>query len=126
MLEAKCLKKAVIPSTLINNPSPGTIQSTRLALHVTRNRFYCFLYIASGPHIYKLQEVLLVVDKSLNKNYGELGLMVMAWDTGACSSQGLRFESPSVTFCIGSVHIERSSGFKWAPTSGRWDWCFSD
>ncbi|KAK2366582.1 hypothetical protein P8452_55110 [Trifolium repens] len=58
MLEAKCLKKAVIPSTLINNPSPGTIQSTRLALHVTRNRNYCFVYIASGPHIYKLQIAL--------------------------------------------------------------------
>ncbi|CAK8532834.1 unnamed protein product [Lathyrus sativus] len=58
MLEAKCLKKAVIPSTLITNPSPGTIQPTRLALHVTRNRHSCFLYVASGPHIYKLQIIL--------------------------------------------------------------------
>jgi len=55
MLEPKCLKKAVIPSTLIMNPSPGTIQSTRLALHVTQLRRYCYLYVASGSHIYKLQ-----------------------------------------------------------------------
>ncbi|KAF7821958.1 wd repeat-containing protein [Senna tora] len=34
MLEAKSLKKAVVPSTLIQNPSPGSLQSTRLALHV--------------------------------------------------------------------------------------------
>lgn len=35
MLEAKSLVKAVVPSTLIENASPGNIQSTRLALHVS-------------------------------------------------------------------------------------------
>lgn len=34
MLEAKCLKKAVVPSTLIEDPSPGSLQCTRLALRV--------------------------------------------------------------------------------------------
>lgn len=34
MLEAKCLKKAVVPSTLIQDPSPGSLQCTRLALRV--------------------------------------------------------------------------------------------
>ncbi|CAI8593869.1 unnamed protein product [Vicia faba] len=58
MLEAKCLMKAAIPSSLIANPSPGTIQPTRLALHVTSNGHSCFLYVASGPHIYKLQIIL--------------------------------------------------------------------
>ncbi|XP_061355420.1 uncharacterized protein LOC133299946 isoform X2 [Gastrolobium bilobum] len=57
MLEAKCLKKAVVPSTLIENPSPGSLQSTRLALHVSQDQRSCFVYIASGPHIYKLQVV---------------------------------------------------------------------
>ncbi|XP_004516622.1 uncharacterized protein [Cicer arietinum] len=58
MLEAKCLMKAEIPSTLIQDPSPGAIQSTRLALHVTHDQRSCFLYVASGPHIYKLQITL--------------------------------------------------------------------
>ncbi|XP_057446067.1 uncharacterized protein LOC130738160 [Lotus japonicus] len=59
MLEAKCLKKAVVPSTLIENPSPGSIQSTRLALHVSQeDANACFVYIASGPHVYKLQITL--------------------------------------------------------------------
>ncbi|PPS01492.1 hypothetical protein GOBAR_AA19171 [Gossypium barbadense] len=33
-LEAKSLRKAVVPSTLLENPSPGNLQSTRLALHI--------------------------------------------------------------------------------------------
>ena len=34
VLEARSLRKAAVPSTLIENPSPGNLQSTRLALHV--------------------------------------------------------------------------------------------
>jgi len=41
MLEAKSLRKAVVPSTLIEHPSPGNLQSTRLALHVPSS--LCFL-----------------------------------------------------------------------------------
>ncbi|XP_022642613.1 uncharacterized protein LOC106764893 isoform X2 [Vigna radiata var. radiata] len=58
MLEAKCLKKAVVPSTLIDDPSPGSIQCTRLALRVSEDRRSCVVYIASGPHIYKLHIAL--------------------------------------------------------------------
>ncbi|PQM33469.1 uncharacterized protein Pyn_05174 [Prunus yedoensis var. nudiflora] len=55
MLEAKSLSKAVVPSSLIENPSPGSLQSTRLALHVSEDCSSCWVYIASGCQIYKLQ-----------------------------------------------------------------------
>ncbi|KAI9201484.1 hypothetical protein LWI28_024180 [Acer negundo] len=54
-LEAKSLRKAVVPSTLIDNPSPGNLQSTRLALHVNEDGSSFLVYIASGYHVYKLQ-----------------------------------------------------------------------
>ncbi|GAV66122.1 hypothetical protein CFOL_v3_09632 [Cephalotus follicularis] len=55
LLEAKSLQKAVVPATLIQNPSPGNLQSTRLALHVDEDHSSCLVYIASGCHSYKLQ-----------------------------------------------------------------------
>ncbi|KAK3230103.1 hypothetical protein Dsin_001984 [Dipteronia sinensis] len=55
LLEAKSLRKAVVPSTLIDNPSPGNLQSTRLALHVNGDGSSFLVYIASGCHVYKLQ-----------------------------------------------------------------------
>ncbi|XP_019152910.1 PREDICTED: uncharacterized protein LOC109149551 [Ipomoea nil] len=55
MLEAKTLKKAVVPTTLFEHPSPGSLQSTRLALHVNgTDGDSCWVYIASGCRIYKL------------------------------------------------------------------------
>ncbi|KAL4568979.1 hypothetical protein LXL04_024605 [Taraxacum kok-saghyz] len=35
MLEARSLKKAVVPSTLIEYPSPANLQSDRVSLHVS-------------------------------------------------------------------------------------------
>ncbi|TXG53300.1 hypothetical protein EZV62_022469 [Acer yangbiense] len=55
LLEAKSLRKAVVPSTLIDNPSPGNLQSTRLALHVNEDGSSFLVYIASGCHVYKIQ-----------------------------------------------------------------------
>ncbi|KAF3445507.1 hypothetical protein FNV43_RR10683 [Rhamnella rubrinervis] len=55
MLEAKGLSKVVVPSTLIPNPSPGNLQSTRLAVHVAEDGSSCWVYVASGCHVYKLQ-----------------------------------------------------------------------
>nr|GMC54580.1 CCR4-associated factor like [Ipomoea batatas] len=55
MVEAKSLKKAVVPATLFEHPSPGNLQSTRLALHVNgTDGDSCWVYIASGCRIYKL------------------------------------------------------------------------
>ncbi|KAB2044708.1 hypothetical protein ES319_D01G109000v1 [Gossypium barbadense] len=54
-LEAKSLRKAVVPPTLLENPSPGNLQSTRLALHVNEDSSSCWVYIASGCNIYRLQ-----------------------------------------------------------------------
>ncbi|KAH9691718.1 hypothetical protein KPL70_016198 [Citrus sinensis] len=58
VLEAKSLRKAEVPLSLIENPSPGNIQSTRLALHVNEDGCSCFVYIASGCHLYKLQVMM--------------------------------------------------------------------
>ncbi|XP_031282112.1 uncharacterized protein LOC116140656 isoform X1 [Pistacia vera] len=64
-LEAKSLRKAVVPSTLIDNPSPGNLQSTRLALHVNEDASSCLVYIASGCHIYKVQ--IMMEDSLVNE-----------------------------------------------------------
>ncbi|CAK7346778.1 unnamed protein product [Dovyalis caffra] len=55
VLEARSLRKAVVPSALIEDPSPGNFQSTRLALHVNEDGSSCLVYIASGCQVYKLQ-----------------------------------------------------------------------
>ncbi|GAB4845146.1 hypothetical protein Ancab_038550 [Ancistrocladus abbreviatus] len=55
MLEAKSLRKATVPFSLIPYPSPGSIQPTRLALHVSDGESSCSAYIASGSRVYKLQ-----------------------------------------------------------------------
>ncbi|KAB1200374.1 hypothetical protein CJ030_MR0G007484 [Morella rubra] len=54
-LEAKSLVMAVVPSSLIPNSSPGNLQSSRLALHVSEDGSSCWAYVASGCHIYKLK-----------------------------------------------------------------------
>ncbi|WOK94629.1 hypothetical protein Cni_G03334 [Canna indica] len=55
MLEAKSLRKAVVPPSLLCDPSPGNIQSTRLALHVHDGGSSCSIYIASGCRVYKIE-----------------------------------------------------------------------
>ncbi|KAI3513605.1 hypothetical protein L1887_20941 [Cichorium endivia] len=54
MLEARSLKKAVVPSALIEHPSPANLQSNRLSLHVTDDGTSCWVYVASGCHIYRI------------------------------------------------------------------------
>ncbi|KAF3683092.1 putative tubby-like F-box protein 8-like [Capsicum annuum] len=72
-LKAKCLKKAVVPSTLIKHPSPGNLQSTRLALHMNDgNVSSCSVYIASGCRIY---EALIPMESSL-LNLGKEDLLI--------------------------------------------------
>ncbi|PSS00061.1 CCR4-associated factor like [Actinidia chinensis var. chinensis] len=55
MLEAKSLRKATVPRSLLQHPSPGNVQSNRLALHVNDDNSSCWVYIASGCRIYKLE-----------------------------------------------------------------------
>ncbi|XP_051124309.1 uncharacterized protein LOC127246790 [Andrographis paniculata] len=55
MLNAKSLNKAVVPKSLIPHPSPASVQSTRLAVTVDGVASSCWVYIASGPNIYKLR-----------------------------------------------------------------------
>ncbi|KAK9167089.1 hypothetical protein Scep_002280 [Stephania cephalantha] len=55
MLEAKSLRKALVPPSLIPNPSPGSLQSTRLALHIGSGDSSCRVYIASGCLVYQIE-----------------------------------------------------------------------
>ncbi|KAI3464667.1 hypothetical protein Pfo_021330 [Paulownia fortunei] len=55
MLEAKRLNKAVVPNSLIPHPSPANLQSTRLAVHANGDASSCWVYVASGSRVYKLQ-----------------------------------------------------------------------
>jgi len=48
-----------------------------------------------------------------------VGLVVLAWDLGVCSSQGLRFDSPQCQFG-GLVHIGLCSSMKRGPQSHKW------
>lgn len=53
------MRKATVPSSLIPNPSPASnFHSSRLSLHVSHDGSSCWLYVASGPLIYKLQIAL--------------------------------------------------------------------
>ncbi|XP_058088735.1 uncharacterized protein LOC131235550 isoform X10 [Magnolia sinica] len=55
-LEAKRLRKAVIPSSLpLVDPSPANLQSTRLSPHVNRDESSCSVYIASGCSVYRVE-----------------------------------------------------------------------
>ncbi|XVE60128.1 hypothetical protein DITRI_Ditri05aG0102300 [Diplodiscus trichospermus] len=72
-LKAKSLRKAVVPLTLLEHPSPGNLQSTRLALHVNEDGSSCWVYIASGCNIYKVE--ILLEGSWLSK--GKEGLLIL-------------------------------------------------
>ncbi|KAG0499991.1 hypothetical protein HPP92_000063 [Vanilla planifolia] len=55
MLEPQSLRKAVIPPSLLSDPSPGSLQSTRLALRVSDDGSCCLVFIASGCLVYKIE-----------------------------------------------------------------------
>ncbi|XP_078434065.1 uncharacterized protein LOC144705327 isoform X2 [Wolffia australiana] len=57
MLTAKGVRKATIPSSLIGDPSPGSIQTTRLAVQVNGDRHgdSCSVFLASGRSVYRFQ-----------------------------------------------------------------------
>ncbi|CAA6660537.1 unnamed protein product [Spirodela intermedia] len=57
MLAARGLRKANIPASLIQDPSPGSLQPTRLALHVNGNGCgtSCSVYVASGCRVYRFE-----------------------------------------------------------------------
>ncbi|CAM8998857.1 unnamed protein product [Rhodiola kirilowii] len=72
ILKARSLRKAAVPSSLIQNPSPGNLQSTRLALHFSEDDLSCWVYIASGSRVFKLQ--VSMEDKLVNR--GKEGLVI--------------------------------------------------
>lgn len=54
---AKSLRKATIPPSLphLQHPSPASVQTTRLAVHVNEDHSCCSVYMASGCRVYKVQ-----------------------------------------------------------------------
>ncbi|KAI3685644.1 hypothetical protein L6452_34898 [Arctium lappa] len=72
MLEATSLKKVVVPSTLIEYPSPANLHSNRLALHVGEDGTSCWVYVASGCQTYRI----LVCLKDSLVNEGKDSLLI--------------------------------------------------
>ncbi|KAJ9166810.1 hypothetical protein P3X46_021508 [Hevea brasiliensis] len=99
MLEARSLSKAVVSSTLIENPSPGNLQPTRLALHVNEDASSCWVYMASGCHLYKLQ--VPMQDSSVNKGKESLliPLQTQVMDSSVVNRCPHRSEIQSIVLC---------------------------
>ncbi|GLJ54642.1 hypothetical protein SUGI_1173950 [Cryptomeria japonica] len=55
MAKVKTLLRASLPPSLLPHPSPGSLQSTRLAAHMGGEGSYCCIYIASGGNVYTAQ-----------------------------------------------------------------------
>ncbi|XP_065847310.1 uncharacterized protein [Euphorbia lathyris] len=99
MLEARSLRKAIVPSSLIENPSPGNIQPTRLSLHVNEDSSSCWLYMASGSHVYKLQ--ISMEDFSVSKGKESLLIPVQTevMDSSVVNRCPHRSEIQSIVLC---------------------------
>eukprot|EP01018_Ginkgo_biloba_P012944 Gb_39878 [translate_table: standard] len=55
MVKIRTLQKADLPPSLLPYPSPGSLQSTRLAAHVSKDGSSCCAYLASGGCVYRAQ-----------------------------------------------------------------------
>uniref|UniRef100_A0A0D3EWQ0 Anaphase-promoting complex subunit 4 WD40 domain-containing protein n=1 Tax=Oryza barthii TaxID=65489 RepID=A0A0D3EWQ0_9ORYZ len=55
MLAPRSLRKAAVPPSLLSDPSPGSLQPTRLAVHVNAAGSSCSAYLASGCRVYKIE-----------------------------------------------------------------------
>ncbi|OAY80106.1 hypothetical protein ACMD2_22051 [Ananas comosus] len=76
MLEAKSLRKALIPPSLLPDPSPAHLQPTRLALHVNDGASFCSAYVASGCRVYKIE--ISMEDSTVSKGKESLLIPVHA------------------------------------------------
>ncbi|XP_043809509.1 uncharacterized protein LOC110605820 isoform X2 [Manihot esculenta] len=99
MLEARSLRKAVVPSTLIENPSPGNLQPTRLALHVNEDAFSCWVYMASGCHVYKLQVPMQDSFVSKGKESLLIPVQTQVMDSSVVNRCPHRSEIQSIVLC---------------------------
>uniref|UniRef100_A0A0E0CAT2 Uncharacterized protein n=1 Tax=Oryza meridionalis TaxID=40149 RepID=A0A0E0CAT2_9ORYZ len=55
MLAPRSLRKAAVPPSLLSDPSPGSLQPTRLAVHVNAAGSSCSAYLASDCRVYKIE-----------------------------------------------------------------------
>ncbi|WCJ43361.1 hypothetical protein M5689_024104 [Euphorbia peplus] len=100
MLEARSLRKAKVPSSLMKNPSPANIQPTRLSLHVNEDDdSSCWVYMASGSHVYKLH--LSMEHSSLSKGKESLliPLQTQVMESSVVNRCPHRSEIQSIVLC---------------------------
>nr|CAB3474908.1 unnamed protein product [Digitaria exilis] len=57
MLAPRSLRKASVPPALLSDPTPGSLQPTRLAVHVNGDGSTCSAYLASGCRVYKIEVI---------------------------------------------------------------------
>nr|CAB3478948.1 unnamed protein product [Digitaria exilis] len=55
MLAPRSLRKASVPPALLSDPTPGSLQPTRLAVHVNGDGSSCSAYLGSGCSVYKIE-----------------------------------------------------------------------
>ncbi|XP_031500504.1 uncharacterized protein LOC116264434 isoform X1 [Nymphaea colorata] len=55
MMKVRSLRRALVPPSLLPNPSPASLQSTRLSLHVNEEGSSSSVFVASGCHAYKVE-----------------------------------------------------------------------
>ncbi|RLN03333.1 uncharacterized protein C2845_PM13G14460 [Panicum miliaceum] len=55
MLAPRSLRKAAVPPALLSDPKPGSLQPTRLAVHLNGAGSSCSAYLASGCRVYKIE-----------------------------------------------------------------------
>ncbi|PUZ53796.1 hypothetical protein GQ55_5G078600 [Panicum hallii var. hallii] len=55
MLAPRSLRKAAVPPVLLSDPTPGSLQPTRLAVHLNGAGSSCSAYLASGCRVYKIE-----------------------------------------------------------------------
>ncbi|ONM36176.1 hypothetical protein ZEAMMB73_Zm00001d042722 [Zea mays] len=57
VLVARSLQKASVPPALLSDPTPGSLQPTRLAAHVNGAGSSCSVYLASGCRVYRIEVI---------------------------------------------------------------------
>uniref|UniRef100_A0A804NAC6 Transducin/WD40 repeat-like superfamily protein n=2 Tax=Zea mays TaxID=4577 RepID=A0A804NAC6_MAIZE len=73
VLVARSLQKASVPPALLSDPTPGSLQPTRLAAHVNGAGSSCSVYLASGCRVYRIE---IRLDASVMLSKGKESLLI--------------------------------------------------
>jgi len=72
-LVARSLQKASVPPALLSDPTPGSLQPTRLAAHVNGAGSSCSVHLASGCRVYRIE---IRLDASVMLSKGKESLLI--------------------------------------------------